>query len=108
MSRFKKNRKPRRKPCYEVQVRAQVQAEDAASPDPSHFVATLNQYADLYDLRIGTRNARTRIEARLGFDTKEALLEWRDSSSLENLFESVHSHSSTQNLLAMRVRRRKR
>lgn len=108
MSRSRKNRRPRRKPRYEVQLRAQLQAEDAASPDPTQVVDTLNQSSNLYGLRIGTRDAHTRIEARLGFDTEEDLLAWRDSSSLQKLITAVRGDSSAQNTLAMRVRRRKR
>lgn len=102
----RKNRKPRRTPRYEVQLRAQIQTEGTASPDPTRFVETLNQSPNLFGLAVGTRETRTRIEARLGFDSKEALLAWRNSSSLQELLQTLRSNSETGNQLAMRVRKR--
>jgi hypothetical protein len=104
----RKNRKPRRKPRYEVQLRAQIQVEGAASPDPKQFVDTLNQSPNLVGLAVGTRETRTRIKASLGFDSKNALLAWRNSSSLQELLQALRNNSATGNQLAMRIRQRKK
>lgn len=104
----RKNRKPHRTARYEVHLRAQIQTADTTSPDPARVVDTLNQVPNLFGLAVGTRDTCTRIEAQLAFKTREALLAWRNSSSLQELLEAVRSSSTTGNLVAMRVRRRKK